>query len=263
MDTSKPLEFDKHGIVQIGPMRIGFVKPGAVSQRRDNPRAMSEPELNALRSSIDSLGFKSFVLVEEQKPGQYGIIDGHHRVQVLNEKKAARIPVVLVDKGTDPNHVDLAMLSFNVTGSPNGPVFVDFVRDLVERMGTETVASHVGMEAGFLDDLAKTMDEALAAATEATEAILGNADEGGEAEQFWQGRPLRIELANTPEHRQLIADVRRLSGAETDGQAVIAAMQAYVLVHESAQSAAETSADVIEYPKLKTKRSHKTKGKGD
>lgn len=227
MDISKPLAFDKHGIVRIGPMRVGFVKPGDINPRRENPRAMSPEELTALRASVDSMGFKSFVLAEELKPGKFGIVDGHHRVQVLKEKGAPRVPIILLDPGTAPDQVDLAMLSFNVTGSPNGPVFVDFVRDLVSKMGVDIVASHVALDPAFLVDLNKTMDEAMEAMALADSE--GPSDGAGpaEGEQFWQGRPLRIELVNTPETRRLLDEAKRRAGADTDGQAVLEALRWY------------------------------------
>lgn len=232
VDISKPLAFDKHGIVRIGPMRIGFVKPADINPRRENPRAMSPEELTALRSSVDSMGFKSFVLAEELKPGKFGIVDGHHRVQVLKEKGAPRVPIILLDPGTGAGQVDLAMLSFNVTGSPNGPVFVDFVRELVTKMGVDIVASHVALDPAFLLDLSKTMDDALAA------MALTNLDgspagtEPGEDGEFWQGRPLRIELVNTQATRRLLDEAKRKSGADTDGQAVMAALKWYVELEE-------------------------------
>lgn len=228
MDTSKPLAFDKHGIVRLGPMRVGFVNPASINPRRENPRKMSPEELTALRSSVDSMGFKSFILAEEIKPGKFGIVDGHHRVQVLKEKGAPTIPIILLDPGTDAGQVDLAMLSFNVTGNPNGPVFVDFVRDLVAKMGVDIVASHVALDPAFLVDLGKTLDDALEAMalTDATDSLpSGDADPDGDG--FWQGRPLRIELVNTAETRQLLKDVRERSGSDTDGQAVLTALSWY------------------------------------
>jgi len=210
-------------------MRVGFVNPADITPRRENPRAMSPEELTALRASVDSMGFKSFVLAEELKPGKFGIVDGHHRVQVLKEKGAPRVPVILLDPGTAANQVDLAMLSFNVTGSPNGPVFVDFVRDLVSKMGVDIVASHVALDPAFLLDLSKTMDEALEAMALVDPDAAGSS-EPGEAEQFWQGRPLRIELVNTPETRRLLDAAKRKAGADTDGQAVLEALRQYAAI---------------------------------
>jgi len=229
VDISKPLEFDKHGVVRVGPMRIGFVNPASINQRRENPRKMSPEELTALRSSVDSMGFKSFILAEEIKPGKFGIVDGHHRVQVLKEKGAPRVPIILLDPGTDPGQVDLAMLSFNVTGSPNGPVFVDFVRELVAKMGVDIVASHVALDPGFLIDLGKTLDDALEAIA-LTDGAGSLDSEGGstsEDSEFWQGRPLRIELVNTAATRALLERARERSGADTDGQAVMEALKWY------------------------------------
>lgn len=224
MDTSKPLAFDKHGIVKIGPMRVGFIKPDSISPRRDNPRRMSPEEMVALRASVDSMGFKSFVLAEEIKPGRFGIVDGHHRVQVLKEKGAPSIPVILMDPGMDAKKIDLAMLSFNVTGSPNGPVFLDFVRELTASMGVDIVASHVGLDPAFLIDLGKTLDDAMEAI--ALSPSLEDVDKPpSEGEEFWQGRPLRIELVNTQETRRLLDKAKARTNSDTDGEAVMAVLK--------------------------------------
>lgn len=224
MDISKPLHFDEHGIVRMGPMRMGFVHPSSVSHRRENPRAMSPSEFNALRASVDSLGFKSYLLAEEIKPGRYGLVDGHHRLKVLLEKKAPRIPIILLDTD-DKGMIDLAMLSFNVTGSPNGAAYVDFIQDLVQQHGAMIVSEHIGIEQGLLEDMTATMDTLMAQVEAGEESgAMGN-HFGGTA---FVGRPIRIELVNSDETRQLLAAACKKAGVATDGQAVLVALKAFV-----------------------------------
>src|SRR5262245_58128420 len=79
--VSPSLSADEYGIVSLGGMRVGLVEASRIKQRRDNPRAMKPKELEALRKSVERFGFKSFVVVEELAPGEYGIVDGHHRVK--------------------------------------------------------------------------------------------------------------------------------------------------------------------------------------
>lgn len=222
----------------MGPMRIGFVDPDALTTRRENPRMMSPSELNALRASVDSLGFKSFVLAEEIKPGRYGLVDGHHRVKVLREKKAPRVPIILLETD-DKGMIDLAMLSFNVTGSPNGATYVDFIQDLVAQHGASLVSEHIGIEPGLLEDMTATMDTLMEQVASGEESgAMGN-HFGGTA---FVGRPIRVELVNSEETRQLLAAARAKAVAVTDGQAVMAALKAYV-GHLPAPTAPEPAAE--------------------
>lgn len=225
MDITKPLHFDEHGIVQFGPMRIGFVAPDSISLRRENPRRMSDLELQALRKSIDSMGFKSFILVEEITAGRYAVVDGHHRLKVLVEKKAAKIPVILIDEGTEQGVVDLAMLTFNVTGSANGSVYVDFIKELVDKHGVDIVSEHIAVEAGLLEDMTSTINDLM-------DQINAGEESGAMGQHFggtqFVGRPLRIDLANTPENQALLAAARKKSGEATDAGAVMAALTEFV-----------------------------------
>lgn len=205
-------------------MRIGFVDPSSISLRRENPRKMSDLEFQALRRSIDSMGFKSFILVEEIVPGRYAVVDGHHRLKALIEKKARKIPVILIDAGTEQGVIDLAMLTFNVTGSANGAVYVDFIKELVEKHGVDIVSEHIAIEAGLLEDMTSTINDLM-------DQINAGEESGAMGQHFggtqFVGRPLRIDLANTPENQALLTAARKKSGEATDSGAVIAALTAY------------------------------------
>jgi hypothetical protein len=224
VDITKPLEFDKHGIVQVGPMRLGFVSPTSISFRRENPRKMSDAQFNALRASVDKLGFKSFLFVEEIKPGRYGLIDGHHRLKVLLEKGAPRIPIILMEDGAEAAMADLAMLSFNVSGQANGAVYVDFLKQLTDQHGADITALMTGLEPGMLEDMTSTIGDLL-------EQIAAGESSGAMGDHFggtaFVGRPIRVELNNDDTTRDLLAKAREKSGTQTDGAAVLAALVAY------------------------------------
>lgn len=224
VDTSSPLQFDKHGILTIGSMRIGMIHPSKIDNRRTNPRKMSEAEYNALRSSIDRNGMKSFVVAEELSPGKYGIVDGHHRVQALREAGAPRIPVILMDKGASKDDIDLAMLTFNVTGSPNGDVFMDFLKELSDRMGTEVVAEGVALGKDFLDNMFSTIDEVIKKTQEDAASDEPSHHSGGS----FHGTSMKIEVQATAEIKAVLEAVRKHSGSDTDGEAVMAALRYYV-----------------------------------
>lgn len=216
---------DEHGIIKFGPMRIGSVPLSSIQMRRANPRAMSEAEVLALRTSIDTHGFKSFLIVEELSPGHYGLVDGHHRIDELEKIfEAKNAPIMILDS-KDPAELDLAMLSFNITGSPNGATWVDFVRDLVTQSGADVVSQHIAIPAGQLKDM-----------TDTTQALMDQINAGGESGAMgnhfggtaFVQRPVRVELTNTPTTLLLLEKAREKAKVATDGQAVLVALQAYV-----------------------------------
>lgn len=205
-------------------MRLGLVEIERLHQRRDNPRRMSEDEYAALQRSVERFGFSTFIVVVEDAPGSFGVVDGHHRWKLARETGMKRVPVVVLKD--DGAYTDLAMLTFNVGGSPDEAVFVDFLAELTRSLGAMEVAGFTALDAGFLDDLQKTAAAAY--------ADMGVTSDGGSSPNDmatgsgWQGKPLVIEVPNTPETHALLAQVIDITKHEVLGQAVLFALKEYV-----------------------------------
>jgi hypothetical protein len=213
-------------------MRLGLVETSRLEQRRDNPRAMSAAEFETLKRSMDKFGFKSFVVAEELAPGRYGVIDGHHRWRAQVERGIDRIPIVLLDPGTDKSWADLAMLTFNVTGDPQEDKYVDLLSELTQLLGPETTAAFTALDASFLESFGKSMEDAMASAADT--------DAKAESEGGWQGRPLYIELTRSEGVQELLDTVVRLTGETVVGQAVLVALRAWVTIREEENQAEAT-----------------------
>lgn len=209
-------------------MRLGMVEIDRLEQRRDNPRAMSQPEFETLKRSMDRFGFKSFVVVEEIAPGRYGVIDGHHRWRAATERKMDRVPVVLLDNGTEKSWADLAMLTFNVTGDPQEDKFIDLVSELTKTLGHEVTAAFTALDPGFLENFGQQMEEAMASVGP-TE---GSPDQGSGG---WQGRPISVELPRAEDVKDLLQAVTALTGEKVVGQAVLIVLRDWVKARSSAQ----------------------------
>jgi ParB-like chromosome segregation protein Spo0J len=205
-----------------------MVETTRLEQRRDNPRAMSTSEYETLKRSMDKFGFKSFVVAEEIEPGRYGVIDGHHRWRAATERGMARIPVVLLDSGTDKSWADLAMLTFNVTGDPQEDKYVELLAELTTLLGAETTALFTALDTNFLESFGKNMAETMDAADAATAAA------GGE-EAGWQGRPILVEFPRVDDVVALFAEVTALTGETVLGRAVLTALREWVKIKRPAQ----------------------------
>lgn len=213
---------DEYGVVTFGGMRLGMVEIDRLEQRRNNPRAMNDQEYQTLKRSMERFGFKSFVVVEELEPGRYGVIDGHHRWRAARESQMTRIPVVLLDQDGEKAWSDLAMLTFNVTGSPQEEEYIKLLSELTATLGPEETAAFTALDAAFL----ATFQEQFEAAVAEAETATSGAEDVREG--VYQGRPLYIELPRSPEVEALLALVQQLTGEALVGQAVLRALRQWV-----------------------------------
>lgn len=207
---------DEYGLIRLGGMRLGLVETHRLVQRRDNPRAMAPAEYEALKRSVARFGFKSFIVAEDMGAGQFGVIDGHHRRQVLLEGGAKRMPVVLLDSGIEKAFADLAMLAFNVTGDPIESKYIDLLSEISASLGPDDTAAFVALDPEFLRDLNTQMEETL---QDLENASAAEAETGA-----WQGKALKIVVPDTPEVRQLLKDVGDALNEVVVGTAVIKAL---------------------------------------
>lgn len=214
---------DQYGLIQLGELRVGLVETSRLSARRDNPRAMSKAEYAALQKSVERFGFKSFVVVEELEPGRYGVIDGHHRWKVAVEQGMERIPVVLIDGAK--SDMDLAMLTFNITGTPTDESYFDLLSDLMKSFDTPELAAALAISSDFLADMSLHVDTISAGEQFERDPLRVRA--GRDEENRWQAHPIRVDMHDTPEVRELLAKARTETEQATDGQAVFEILRRY------------------------------------
>jgi hypothetical protein len=143
----------------LNPITVGSVPLGMLSFRRENYRKMTPAQKKTLRGSTDSLGFQSFILVIKEADGTYGIVDGHHRRDELEEQGAATAPVILLPEGTDPKKADLGMFSFNVSAEIQDDKFAKMVLEMLE---SGVAPEEVGLHAGVSEDFMKGIQEMMA-----------------------------------------------------------------------------------------------------
>lgn len=224
---------DEYGVATFGDMRLGLVDITRLEQRRENPRAMSKPEFTALKQSMDKFGFKSFVVVEELAPGRYGVIDGHHRWKAATERGMDRIPVVLLNSDTEKSWADLAMLTFNVTGEPQGDAYIDMLGELSKLLGADTTALFTALDENFLATFQQQMDDAaqIVSDADAADAAAGETPLG----EAWQGRPMVLEFPRAPAILELFELVQKLTGEPVQGQAILTALREWVKIKRPAQ----------------------------
>lgn len=135
-------------------MTIGFVSTNNFVRRRENYRAMDADEMATLQASLESNGFLGLILAcEGAKSNTFEILDGHHRWQAAQEMGIPEVPVALLSGDEDAK--DLAMLSFNVTGSVKPDVYVDFLAEMSRRVGADVLAKYSAVDRDFLADLAE------------------------------------------------------------------------------------------------------------
>jgi hypothetical protein len=211
-------------------MRLGLVDPKRLQRRRTNPRKMSDAEYATLQQSMAKFGFKSFILVEEIKPGTYGVVDGHHRWQAAMEMKLPHVPVVLLDESAQGTWTDLAMLTFNVTGSPVDDIYVDLLAELTSKLGADVAGAFTAVDPDFLANFAKDMD-AMQDASQPPAA----GPEGAEKSRggTWHGKALVVEFARTDEIEALMARVTLLTGQPVLSSAILAALREWSAVQQT------------------------------
>jgi len=202
-------------------MTIGMVKPDQIVRRRTNYRAMDTTEMETLKSSIGASGFKSFILVAKgNKPGEYEILDGHHRWQAAQDMEMPQVPVVLLEG--DENEKDLAMLSFNVTASILPEVYLDFLSEMNDRVGPEVLARFTAVDQDFLSELTSagmTNDELL----DSLRAETGEA--GSESTDRSRGHGIQLQFPRTEDTESLFAWVCSVYEERNPALAILAALR--------------------------------------
>jgi len=210
-------------------MRLGLVEIARLEQRRDNPRAMSEQEYETLKRSMDRFGFKSFIVVEEIEPGRFGVVDGHHRWRAAQEQGRGRVPVVLLDAQPEKAWMDLAMLTFNVTGEPVDAKYVDLLAELTQTLGATTTADFTALDPDFLSSFAAQLVDA-----PILDTPTGNNDTptglGG-----WKGHPIAVEFPRTEATQALFDTLVQRTGESVLSQAILRAVESWLKTPENAQ----------------------------
>lgn len=206
------------GFHDFGGMKIGMVPTESLTRRRKNYRAMTEPELAALRNSVEKFGFKSFIVVAPgAEKGSYEVVDGHHRWQTAQGLNMPEVPVVLLEQ--DPNGTDLAMLSFNVQADVIPDVYVDFLKELSDKLGTEQLAAFTGIDDSFLKDLESTLKS-----VSVGDIDLGTGESGDTSDRS-RGSAVNISLPSTDEVHALLDWAVGYFNAPTPADAVLAALR--------------------------------------
>jgi hypothetical protein len=199
-------------------MKIGMVPTAKLQRRRTNYRAMTDPELAALRNSVEKFGFKSFIVVTKGKEDDtYDVVDGHHRWQTAQSLKMENVPVVMLEQ--DANGTDLAMLSFNVQADVIPDVYVDFLKELSDRLGPDTLAAFTGIDDAFLKDLGATLQ-----AVNVGEINLGTGAEDDTSDRS-RGSAINISLPSTPEIESILKQMMEVFRVNTPAEAVLAALK--------------------------------------
>jgi hypothetical protein len=219
------------GFQQFGPMIIGFVSTNNFVRRRENYRAMDEVEMATLQTSLEANGFQGLIVAcEGTKPGTFEILDGHHRWEAAQALGVPEVPVALLSGDEDAK--DLAMLSFNVTGSVKPDIYVDFLAEMSRRVGADILAQYTAVDRDFLADLAEvsSLDSALA-------KDLGTAEDDKTSDHS-RGRALTIILPRSDEVVALLKWACAHYGVKGEGDAVLAALRD---CHENLGSADEAT----------------------
>jgi len=207
------------GFHDFGGMKIGMVATEQLVRRRTNYRAMTEPELAALRNSVEKFGFKSFIVVAPGKEKDtYEVVDGHHRWQTAQSLNMPNVPVVMLEQ--DANGTDLAMLSFNVQADVIPDVYVDFLKELTDKLGTETLAAFTGIDDSFLKDLGATLQQVKVGDIDLG---TGSAEDAGSDRS--RGAAINVSFPSTPEVAELLAWLQEVFKSKTPADALLAAMR--------------------------------------
>ena len=142
------------------PIEVGTVPIEKLSRRRNNFRKMTKAQKAALKHSIDLSGMQSFIQVVRNGDGTFGIVDGHHRLEELQERGATSVPVIVLPDTVDKDKADMLMLTFNVSAELVDDEFTNLLSEMLNN-GTskEDVAKSAVVSEELLDQLQKTMQD--------------------------------------------------------------------------------------------------------
>ena len=216
-ETSSPQQLPP-GFHNFGGMKLGMVPTSSLTRRRTNYRAMPEASMAALRNSVEKFGFKSFIVVAPGKQdGTFEVVDGHHRWETAQSLNMPEVPVVMLEQ--DSNGTDLAMLSFNVQADVIPDVYVDFLKEMTDKIGTDTLASFTGITDDFLADLTKTLQQ-----VNIGEINLGTGQADDTADRS-RGNALNVSLPSTSEVTKLLAYFKDVFKTPTDSDTILTALK--------------------------------------
>ena len=210
-------------------MFVGSVPLDKLKLRRPRFRRMDELQRRTLRDSIDRFGMKTFVLVRPGKNGSYEIVDGHHRIDEAKERGWSEVPVILaVDKDgkvLEPGQTDLAMLSFNVGAEIDEDVFLEFIHELADNVGSAEVARFTAMEESSLAEMVQAFDAEEDSEEEEDDFSSATQFDGAADDKVThessRGTPISILLPGTEEVQNLLDKVLDLYGVDSYADAVI------------------------------------------
>lgn len=146
-------------LISLGDMTVGSVPMDRIKQRRENYKKMTAQQLDTLRASVDKFGFQTFLVVTREPDGGYGIVDGHHRFDLLKERGAESAPVVVLPERVTATDADLGMLSFNVQGEIQDEKFMALIKDLMTDADAEDLRRLATLSPAFMEQLQSLSDE--------------------------------------------------------------------------------------------------------
>lgn len=124
----------------------------------ENPNAMNDDILDALRDDISRRGFVQPILIRPIEPHsgnpkvRYRLVDGEHRWKVMGELGRETIPAVVTDESA--TDADVRMLTMNRLRGQMVPIrLAHLLADLNDRIDSEELTKRLGMEQSELDDL--------------------------------------------------------------------------------------------------------------
>jgi hypothetical protein len=132
-------------------MKLAMIPMDLIVQTRANYKKMSPEQFAALRASIQTFGWRSFVVVRSLDDGTFEIIDGHHRYEFAKGRGMVELPCVILDENTELS--ELARFSFNVAGEVLPDVMLSAIKELDSKYGTTDAALYTGMSETFVAGL--------------------------------------------------------------------------------------------------------------
>jgi ParB-like chromosome segregation protein Spo0J len=112
-----------------------------------NPNAVARPELELLKLNIKKSGFCFPIVVIQESPTRYMIVDGFHRHVVARELHMREVPVVILDAPV--SELMAATIRFNrARGTHQINQMSNIVADLTGKgMTGSEIAKNLGMDA--------------------------------------------------------------------------------------------------------------------
>ena len=115
-----------------------------------NPNAVAPPEMKLLQHSIESDGYTQPIVVWQEGPEDYEVVDGFHRYRIGTEKlKLSHLPCVVVNSDrTDRGDRIAATIRHNrARGKHQVSAMSDIVQELSRRnWSDQRIAKELGMD---------------------------------------------------------------------------------------------------------------------